>query len=67
LGFGFSTLTWWKRRCGETDLLAGSHEGIAKQLTPQRKGHFRRRWGRFILKRTATYFSKELPFHWSGN
>ena len=37
LGIGLSTLTRWKRRYREADLLAGPHEDTTKELARLRK------------------------------
>jgi len=59
LGIGLSTLTRWKRRYWETDLLAGPHEDTAKELARLRKENELLRQEREILKRAATFFAKE--------
>ncbi len=59
LGLGLSTLTRWKRRYREADLLAGPHEDTAKELVRLRKENELLRQEREILKRAATFFAKE--------
>jgi len=59
LGIGLSTLTRWKRRYRETDLLSGPHEDTAKELARLRKENELLRQEREILKRAATFFAKE--------
>ena len=59
LGLGLSTLTRWKRRYREADLLAGPHEDTAKELARLRKENELLRQEREILKRAATFFAKE--------
>jgi transposase len=59
LGIGLSTLTRWKRRYREADLLAGPHEDTAKELARLRKENELLRQEREILKRAATFFAKE--------
>lgn len=59
LGIGLSTLTRWKRRYREVDLLAGPHEDTAKELARLRKENEVLRQEREILKRAATFFAKE--------
>ena len=59
LGLGLSTVTRWKRRYREADLLAGPHEDTAKELARLRKENETLRQEREILKRAATFFAKE--------
>lgn len=59
LGIGLSTLTRWKRRYRETDLLSGPQEDTAKELARLRKENELLRQEREILKRAATFFAKE--------
>jgi len=59
LGIGLSTLTRWKRRYREVDLLAGPHEDAARELARLRKENETLRQEREILKRAATFFAKE--------
>ena len=59
LGIGLSTLTRWKQRYREADLLAGPHEDTAKELARLRKENELLRQEREILKRAATFFAKE--------
>ncbi len=59
LGIGLSTLSRWKRRYREEDLLAGPHEDTARELARPRKEDEVLRQEREILKRAATFFAKE--------
>ena len=59
LGLGLSTVTRWKRKYREADLLAGPHEDTAKELARLRKENEVLRQEREILKRAATFFTKE--------
>ena len=59
LGIGLSTLTRWKRRYQDADLLAGPHEDTARELARLRKENEILRQEREILKRAATFFAKE--------
>ena len=59
LGIGLSTLTRWKRRYREVDLLAGPHEDAARELARLSKENETLRQEREILKRAATFFAKE--------
>ncbi len=59
LGLGLSTLTRWKKRYRDADLLAGPHEDTARELARLRKENEVLRQDREILKRAATFFAKE--------
>ena len=59
LGVGLSSLTRWKRRYREAELLSGPHEDTAKELARLRKENELLRQEREILKRAATFFAKE--------
>ena len=59
LGLGLSTLTRWKKRYRDADLLAGPHEDTARELARLRKENEVLRQEREILKRAATFFAKE--------
>ena len=59
LGLGLSTLTRWKKRYQDADLLAGPHEDTARELARLRKENEILRQEREILKRAATFFAKE--------
>jgi transposase len=59
LGLGLSTLTRWKKRYRDADLLAGPHEDAARELARLRKENDILRQEREILKRAATFFAKE--------
>lgn len=59
LGIGLSTLTRWKRRYREVDLLAGPHEDAAKELARLRKENELLRQERDLLKKATAFFAKE--------
>ena len=59
LGIGLSTLTRWKRRYREEDLLAGPHEDTAKELARLRKENDLLRQERDLLKKATAFFARE--------
>jgi transposase len=59
LGLGLSTLTRWKRRYREADLLAGPHEDTAKELARLRKENELLRQERDLLKKATAFFARE--------
>lgn len=59
LGIGLSTLTRWKRRYREADLLSGPHEGTAKELARLRKENELLRQEHDLLKKATAFFAKE--------
>ena len=59
LGIGLSTLTRWKRRYREADLLAGLHEDTAKELARLRKENELLRQERDLLKKATAFFARE--------
>ena len=59
LGIGLSTLTRWKRRYREADLLAGPHEDTAKELARLRKENELLRQERDLLKKATAFFARE--------
>jgi transposase len=59
LGIGLSTLTRWKRRYREADLLSGPHEDTAKELARLRKENELLRQERDLLKKATAFFARE--------
>jgi transposase len=59
LGIGLSTLTRWKRRYRDADLLAGPHEDTAKELARLRRENELLRQERDLLKKATAFFAKE--------
>jgi len=59
LGIGLSTLTRWKRRYREADLLAGPHEDTTKELARLRKENELLRQERDLLKKATAFFARE--------
>ena len=59
LGIGFSTLTKWKRKFYEADLLSGSHDDVEKELARLRKENAYLRQERDLLKKATAFFARE--------
>ena len=59
LGIGLSTLTRWKRRHDEADLLSGPHDDTVKELARLRKENELLRQERDLLKKATAFFAKE--------
>lgn len=59
LGIGKSTLTHWRRRFEEADLLAGPHPEVDKELARLRRENEILRQERDLLKKAAAFFAKE--------
>ena len=59
LGIGLSTLTRWKRKYQEADLLSGPQDDVEKELARLRKENRLLREERDLLKNAAVFFAKE--------
>ena len=59
LGLGLSTLSRWRRRYLEADLLAGPHEDTTKELARLRKENELLRQERDLLKKATAFFARE--------
>jgi len=59
LGIGLSTLTRWKRKYHEADLLSGPHDDVEKELARLRKENELLRQERDLLKKAAAFFARE--------
>jgi transposase len=59
LGIGFSTLTKWKRKFQEEDLLSGPHDDVTKELARLRKENTYLRQERDLLKKATAFFARE--------
>ena len=59
LGIGFSTLTKWKRKFYEADLLSGPHDDVEKELARLRKENASLRQERDLLKKATAFFARE--------
>lgn len=59
LGIGLSTLTRWKRKYREADLLAGPHDDVEKELARLRKENDLPRQERDLLKKATAFFARE--------
>ena len=55
LGIGFSTLTKWKRKFHEEDLLSGPHDDVQKELARLRKENNYLRQERDLLKKATAH------------
>ena len=55
LGIGFSTLTKWKRKFHEEDLLCGPHDDVQKELARLRKENNYLRQERDLLKKATAH------------
>ena len=59
LGIGRSTLTKWKLRLAEAELLAGPHDDVHKELARLRRENELLRAERDLLKKATAFFAKE--------
>jgi len=59
LGIGLSTLTRWKRKFYEADLLSGPHDDVEKELARLRKENELLRQERDLLKKATAFFARE--------
>ena len=59
LGVGKSTLTHWRRRFQEAELLSGPHPVMEKELARLRRENEVLRQERDLLKKAAAFFAKE--------
>ena len=59
LGLGLSTLSRWRRRYREADLLSGPHEDATKELARLRKENDLLRQERDLLKKATAFFARE--------
>ena len=59
IGLGLSTLTRWKRKYQEADLLSGPQDDVEKELARLRKENKLLREERDLLKNAAVFFAKE--------
>ncbi len=59
IGIGLSTLTRWKRKYQEADLLSGPQDDVGKELARLRKENKRLREERDLLKNAAVFFARE--------
>lgn len=59
LGIGKSTLTHWKRRFQEAELLVGPHPEVDKELARLRRENEILRQERDLLKKAAAFFARE--------
>ena len=59
LGLGLSTLSRWRRRYREADLLSGPHEDTTKELARLRKENELLRQERDLLKKATAFFARE--------
>ncbi|UZO94945.1 Transposase (plasmid) [Roseomonas mucosa] len=59
LGVGQSTLTHWRRRFQEADLLSGPHPDTERELARLRRENEILRQERDLLKKATAFFAKE--------
>jgi len=59
LGIGLSTLTRWKRRYRDAELLSGPHDDVEMELSRLRKENEVLRQERDLLKKATAFFVKE--------
>jgi transposase len=59
LGIGRSTLTKWKSRLAEAELMAGPHDDVHKELARLRRENELLRAERDLLKKATAFFAKE--------
>ena len=66
LGIGLSTLTRWRGKHIEADLLSGPHDDVEKELARLRKENNLLRQERDLLKKATAFFAgkvDEVPSH----
>lgn len=59
LGIGLSTLTRWKCKYHEADLLSGPHDDVEKELARLRRENELLRQERDLLKKATAFFARE--------
>jgi len=59
LGIGKSTLTRWKARLDEAELLSGPHEDVSRELARLRRENEILRQERDLLKKATAFFARE--------
>jgi transposase len=59
LGIGLSSLGAWKRKLDRTDLMAGPHEDVERELARLRRENELLRAERDLLKKATAFFAKE--------
>ena len=59
LGIGRSTLTKWKSKFAEAELMAGPHDDLHKELARLRRENELLRAERDLLKKATAFFAKE--------
>ncbi len=59
LGVGASSLGAWKRKLDRTELMAGPHEDVEKELQRLRRENELLRAERDLLKKATAFFAKE--------
>jgi transposase len=59
LGLGRSTLSKWKGKIDEAELLAGPHDDVQKELARLRRENELLRAERDLLKKATAFFAKE--------
>lgn len=59
IGIGLSTLTRWKRKYHEADLLSGPQDDVEKELARLRKENRLLREERDLLKNAVVFFARE--------
>ena len=59
LGIGLSTLTRWRRKYHEAELLAQPHDDVEKELARLRRENELLRQERDLLKKATAFFAKE--------
>ena len=59
LGIGLSTLTRWKRKHRDAELLAQPHDDVEMELARLRREHELLRQERDLLKKATAFFAKE--------
>ncbi len=59
LGIGLSTLTRWKRKHHDAELLAHPHDDVEKELARLRRENELLRQERDLLKKATAFFARE--------
>ena len=59
LGLGLSTLTRWRQKHIEADVLSGPHDDVEKELTRLRMENELLRQERDLLKKATVFFARE--------